>query len=146
MDELDLRILNELLNDSRQSYRKLADALNVAVGTVQSRIKKLEERGIIKGYTVLLDHEKMGYELTSITQITVSKGKLLDTEKEIAKMGPVLAVYDVTGDADIIVVAKFKSRKDLSDFTKKLLSLPYVERTNTHVVLTTIKEDFRLPR
>ncbi len=146
MDELDLRILEELLKDSRQSYRKLADALNVAVGTVQSRIKKLEKRGIIKGYTVLLDHEKMGYELTSITQITVSKGKLIDTEKEIAKMGPVLAVYDVTGDADIIVIAKFKSRKDLSNFTKKLLSLPYVERTNTHVVLTTIKEDFRLPR
>lgn len=141
-----MRILDELLKDSRQSYRKLADTLNVAVGTVQNRIKKLEEKGIIKGYTVLLDHEKMGYELTSITQITVSKGKLIDMEKEIAKMGPVLAVYDVTGDADIIVIAKFKSRKDLSNFTKKLLSLPYVERTNTHVVLTTIKEDFRLPR
>lgn len=145
MDELDIRILGELLKDSRQSYRKLAEILDVAVGTVQNRIRKLEKEGVIKGYTVLLDHEKLGYELTSITRITVSKGKLVDTEKEIAKMAPVLAVYDVTGEADIIVIAKFKSRKDLSDFTKKLLSLPYVERTNTHVVLTTIKEDFRLP-
>jgi DNA-binding Lrp family transcriptional regulator len=43
-----------------------------------------------------------------------------------------------------MVVAKFKSRSDLSDFTKKLLAMPYVERTNTHVVLTTVKEDFRM--
>ncbi len=146
MDELDFRILRELLRDSRQSYRKLAEILDVAVGTVQNRIRKLEKEGVIKGYTVLLDHEKLGYELTSITRITVSKGRLVDTEMEIAEMASVLAVYDVTGEADIIVIAKFKSRKDLSDFTKKLLSLPYVERTNTHIVLTTIKEDFRLPR
>jgi hypothetical protein len=43
-----------------------------------------------------------------------------------------------------MVVAKFKSRNKLSDFTKALLAMPFVERTNTHVVLTTVKEDFRL--
>jgi len=42
------------------------------------------------------------------------------------------------------VIAKFRGRRDLSDFTKKLLAMPYVERTNTHVVLTTMKEDFRM--
>ena len=51
----------------------------------------------------------------------------------------------VTGDVDAIVVAKFRSREELSKFTKELLSLPYVERTNTHVVLNTVKEDFTLP-
>ncbi len=145
LDKLDMMILNELLSDSRLSYRKLAEKLNVAVGTVQARIKKMEKEGIIKGYTVVLDHERLGYQLTSITEVIVSKGKLIDTEKEIARMRNVLAVYDVTGDADIIVVAKFKSREELSKFTKTLLSLPYVERTKTYVVLTTIKEDFRMP-
>ncbi len=145
LDKLDMMILNELLSDSRLSYRKLAEKLNVAVGTVQARIKKMEKEGIIKGYTVVLDHERLGYQLTSITEVIVSKGKLIDTEKEIAKMRNVLAVYDVTGDADIVVVAKFKSREELSKFTKTLLSLPYVERTKTYVVLTTIKEDFRMP-
>ncbi|MEM3760643.1 MAG: AsnC family transcriptional regulator, partial [Candidatus Bathyarchaeia archaeon] len=43
-----------------------------------------------------------------------------------------------------IVIAKFKNREELSKFAKRLLAMPYVERTNTHVVLTTIKEDFRL--
>ena len=73
----------------------------------------------------------------------MAKGKLLDVEHEVAKIPNVCCVYDVTGLTDAIVVAKFKSRKDLSDFTKWLLSLPYVERTNTHLVLTTVKENFR---
>lgn len=145
MDDLDLRILGELLEDSRISLRKLADKLDVAVGTVQARIKRMEKEGIIRKYTVILDHEKLGFELTTVTEVIVSKGKLIDTEKEIAKIGHVMAVYDVTGETDIIVVAKFRNREELSRFTKKLLSLPFVERTNTHVVLTTIKEDFRMP-
>ena len=124
LDKLDMMILNELLSDSRLSYRKLAEKLNVAVGTVQARIKKMEKEGIIKGYTVVLDHERLGYQLTSITEVIVSKGKLIDTEKEIAKMRNVLAVYDVTGDADIVVVAKFKSREELSKFTKTLYRCP----------------------
>jgi DNA-binding Lrp family transcriptional regulator len=65
-------------------------------------------------------------------------------ENEIARMHNVCAVYDVTGLTDAFVIAKFKSREDLSAFAKRLLALPYVERSNTHVVLTTIKEDFRL--
>jgi DNA-binding Lrp family transcriptional regulator len=54
----------------------------------------------------------------------------------------VCAVYDITGLTDIIVVAKFKNRKDLSDFVKKEMALPYIDRTNTHMVLVTVKEDF----
>ena len=68
----------------------------------------------------------------------------MELEKEVAKLPQVLAVYDVTGLTDAIVIAKFRSREDLSKFTKVLLGMPFVERTNTHMVLTTVKEDFRL--
>ena len=144
IDDLDRKILREVVKDSRRSYRELARRLNVAVTTVINRIEKLEELGIINGYTVRIDYEKLGYELTVLTEISVSKGKLLEMEKEIAKMPPVCAVYDVTGLTDAMVIAKFRNRKELSDFTKGLLSMPFIERTNTHVVLTTVKEDFRL--
>lgn len=144
MDEIDYKILGELLKDSRKSFREIARRVGVATGTVLARVKNMEEKGIIKNYTVLLDHEKLGYELTVVVEITVSKGKLLEVDREIAKKPNVCAVYDVTGLTDAIIVAKFKSRSELSKFTKSLLSLPYVERTNTHLVLTTIKEDFRL--
>jgi DNA-binding Lrp family transcriptional regulator len=144
IDKTDEKILRELLADSRLSHRQIARKLRLSVGTVSTRIKKLKSKGIIKYYTSILNHEKLGYELTTITEITVSKGKLLEMEKEIAKMPNVCAVYDVTGLTDAIIIAKFKSREGLSKFTKSLLALPFVERTNTHVVLTTVKEDFRL--
>jgi DNA-binding Lrp family transcriptional regulator len=118
--------------------------VGVSVGTVLSRIKKMEDDGLIKGYSAILDHEKLGYELTVVTEITVSKGRLTEMENEIAKIPNVCGVYDVTGLTDAVIIAKFKSREDLGKFTKHLLALPYIERTNTHVALTTVKENFRL--
>jgi DNA-binding Lrp family transcriptional regulator len=143
-NETDVKILQGLLEDARFSSRQIAKKVGVSVGTVLARIKKMERGGIIKSYSALLDHEKLGYELTVVTEITVSKGRLLETEKEIAKIPNVCSVYDVTGLTDAVIIAKFKGRADLGQFTKRLLALPYIERTNTHVVLNTLKEDFRL--
>jgi DNA-binding Lrp family transcriptional regulator len=125
------------------SYRRIAEEIGVSPPTVLARVEKLEKDGIIRSYSALLDHEKLGYDLTSIIEITAAKGKIVDLEKQIAKFPNVCAVYDITGLTDMIVVAKFKNRADLSRFVKKDLSLPYVDRTNTHVVLITVKEDFR---
>lgn len=144
LDDLDRKILHWYLIDARLSFRELAHKLGVSTTTVQSRTTKMEKAGIIRGYTALFDHDKIGFQLTAITEVTVAKGKLIELEKEVAKMSQVLAVYDVTGLTDAMVIAKFKSRDDLSKFTKALLAMPFVERTNTHMVLTTVKEDFRL--
>jgi DNA-binding Lrp family transcriptional regulator len=144
LDDVDVKILKCLLEDARSSSRQIAKSVGVSVGTVLSRVKRMESEGLIKSYSVVLDHEKLGYQLTVVTEITVSKGQLVEMEREIAKNPNVCGVYDVTGLTDAIVVAKFKKREDLSQFTKHLLTLPFVERTNTHVVLTTVKEDFRL--
>lgn len=144
LDEIDRKLLRELLTNSKRSYRELATAIGVSAATVINHVQRLESAGVIKDYSARLDHERLGYELTVVTEIVVSKGKLLETDEEIAKIPNVCAVYDITGQTDAMVVAKFKSRNKLSDFTKALLAMPYVERTNTHVVLTTVKEDFRL--
>ncbi len=144
LSDTDKKILKSLLEDARFSSRQIAKNVGVSVGTVLSRIKKMEDVGLIKGYSVILDHEKLGYELTVVTEITVSKGRLVEMEQEIAKLPGVCGVYDVTGLTDAVIIGKFKSREDLGRFTKQLLALPYIERTNTHVVLTTVKESFRL--
>jgi DNA-binding Lrp family transcriptional regulator len=143
LDDVDLKILRALTADARASSRQLAKQCGIATSTVLSRIRRLEENGMIKGYTAIIDHEKLGYELTVVVELTVSKGRLLEVENEVAKIPNVCCVYDVTGLIDAIIVAKFKNREELSKFAKRLLAMPYVERTNTHVVLTTIKEDFR---
>jgi DNA-binding Lrp family transcriptional regulator len=144
MDETDVKILKKLLSDARMSYRKVAEEIGVSAPTVLARVEKLESEGIIRSYSTLVDHEKLGYDLTAIIEITATKGRIVDLERQIAKFPNACAVYDITGLTDMVVVAKFKNRKELSNFIKKNLSLPYVDRTNTHLVLLTIKEDFRL--
>lgn len=144
IDSLDRKILEIYLRDSRISSRDVAKKLGVATGTVLARKARMEKEKIVKAYTVALDSEKLGFELTAITEIAVSKGRLLEMEREIAKLPNVCAVYDTTGLTDAMVVAKFRNREELSNFTKTLLTLPFVERTNTHLVLTTVKEDFRV--
>lgn len=143
LDETDVKILRILLSDARLSSRQIAKHTGVSIGTVLSRVRQMEKEGVIRGYSALIDHEKMGFELTAIIEITVSKGKLLEVEVEIAKARNVCGVYDVTGLTDAMIIAKFKTREELSSFVKRLLAMPNVERTNTHLVLTTIKEDFR---
>jgi DNA-binding Lrp family transcriptional regulator len=142
-DRIDLEILRALLEDSKASLRKVAKHVGLAPGTVLSRIERIKRQGILRRYTISLDYEKLGYS-TAITEITVSKGKLVEVEEQLAKLPGVCAVYDVTGEIDAIVVVKFKDTAELSKFTKRVLSIPNVERTNTHVVLTTVKEDFNL--
>ena len=144
IDDVDRKILLELLSDCRRSYRAIAKKAGTSVGTVLSRVRRMEKSGLIRGYAALLDHEKLDYQLTVVAEITVSKGKLLEMEQAISKLACTCAVYDVTGLTDAVVIAKFRNRDELSKFTKSLLAMPFVDRTNTHVVLTTVKEDFRL--
>jgi DNA-binding Lrp family transcriptional regulator len=144
IDDTDRKIITELTRDCRKSYRAIARSVGTSAGTALTRIRKMEKAGIIKGYTALLDQERLDYQLTVIAEITVSKGKLLEMEEAISKLPSTCAVYDVTGLTDAVVIAKFHGREELSKFTKSLLAMPFIDRTNTHVVLTTVKEDFRL--
>ena len=144
IDETDRKILKEYTEDSRQSYREIARKIGVAPGTVVSRIREMEKQGIISKYTAQLNYQKLGYDLTAITEITVSKGMIIEVGKEITKIREACAIYNVTGDSDVMVVAKFKDREDLSNFTKKVLKIPHVDRTKTHLVLITLKEDFNI--
>jgi DNA-binding Lrp family transcriptional regulator len=145
IDQLDTKILRNLQTDGRISFRELASNLGVSTTTVASRVSRLQAAKVIKGYSTIVDFQKLGYELTVVTEILVSKGKLLEMEQEIARVPGVVAVYDVTGEIDAIVISKCRDREELSRFTKGLLSMDFVERTNSHVVLTTVKEDLRLP-
>ena len=144
LDKNDEKILKNLLVDARLSARQLGLKLGMSTVTILSRIKKLEKEKIIKGYTALIDHEKLGYTLTAIIEIIAKKDKIIDVENALSKIENVCAVYDITGNTDTLVIAKFKSRNELSEFVKGIASIQNIENTITHVVLNTAKEDFRL--
>lgn len=139
-----MQIINLLQEDSRLSFNKIAGKLGISAGTAFNRIKSLEERGLIKSYSVMVDPVKVGYGLTAVILIQAEGQHLPKVEDEVAKIGNVISVYDITGDFDVIVIARFKDRSGLNAFIKGLLALPYVKRTVTDVVLNVIKEDFRV--
>jgi Lrp/AsnC family transcriptional regulator for asnA, asnC and gidA len=103
-------------------------------------VNKLKEKNVIRNFIADIDYSKIGYELTTVIGIRAKGGKLQDIERKIADEKTVSAVYDVTGEYDAMIVAKFKDRKALNQLVKKLTAMEDVERTNTMVVLNVIKE------
>lgn len=142
IDETDKKILDILLENPRQSVRDISKKTSVSAVTVLNRMKILEKEKIIKSYTTYLDYSKIGYDLDVMIKIRVSKGKLFEVEEKIASNKNVFAVYDITGDFDILVIAKFKNRKSLDSFIKKIQTYNFLERTETVMILNTIKEKF----
>ena len=144
LDPTDRAIIEALCEDGRLSQRQLAQIVGVAQGTITNRLRRLEELGVIKGYTVLLEPESIGWTMTVITGLRIEKGSMINVQQNIAADPRVFAVYDVTGDYDSMVLARVQSRKDLDDLTKTVFTLKGVQRSFTQVVLNTVKEDGRV--
>jgi len=140
LDDIDKKIIKVLEDDARTSLRKISELVDVSLGTVSNRVKRMEKNGIIRGYSVILDPDKIGWELNVVIGLRIQKGRLIEIQERIAKDSRVHGVYDVTGDFDSMVIARAKNRKDLDDLSKNVLSIDGVERSITHLVLNTVKE------
>lgn len=145
VDEIDRKILRCLYKNARIPLREIAQKIGVSVSTVSARIKALENEKVILGYIPILDPKKLGYDLLTIIGVRISEGKLADVEEKLAKDERVLQVFDVTGEWDSILIARFRSREELNFFVKHLLAQPHIERTNTLLVLNVVKDEKRLP-
>ncbi|MCP2604736.1 Lrp/AsnC family transcriptional regulator [Candidatus Aminicenantes bacterium AH-873-B07] len=143
-EELERKIVRALNENSRKSFREIAREIGCSAPVVIDKIKKLENVGAIKGYIPIVDPEYFGYDLTAVIAIRISHGKLIETQEKIAEDPHVFAIYDITGEWDSIVIARFKNREDLNKFIKKILSQRYVVRTVTHIVLNIVKEERRV--
>ena len=141
LEETDKKILNVIVNSSRLSLRQIAHKVGVSVATVMHHVNKMEKDRTIEKYTAQLNYEKIGYDVEVIIEIRISKGKLFDVEKKIATHPNVFAIYDVTGNFDAIILARFKTRRQMDSFLKKIQTYEFVERTETKLILRTIKEE-----
>jgi len=140
LDDIDKKIIKVLEDDARTSLRKISELVDVSLGTVSNRVKRMEKNGVIKGYSVILNPDNIGWELNVVIGLRIQKGRLIEIQERIAKDSRVHGVYDVTGDFDSMVIARAKNRKDLDDLSKNVLSIDGVERSITHLVLNTVKE------
>ena len=140
LDDTDRSIIEVLERDARTSLRRIAEEVDVSLGTVSNRVKKLEETGVIKDYRVILDSEKVGWNLNVVIGLRIQKGRLIEIQEKIARDNRVYGVYDVTGEFDSMVIARARDRSDLDDLSKNVLSMDGVVRSVTHLVLNTVKE------
>ena len=127
LDEIDQKIIRVLEKDARTSLRKISELVDVSLGTVSNRVKKMEKNGVIMGYSVILNPDEIGWELNVVIGLRIQKGRLIEIQEKIAKDSRVHGVYDVTGDFDSMVIARAKNRKDLDDLSKNVLSIDGVD-------------------
>ncbi|MFL2939480.1 MAG: Lrp/AsnC family transcriptional regulator [Candidatus Poseidoniales archaeon] len=144
LSDKDFELLAQLSRNGKASQRELAAETGVALGTVNSHVKQLEKNKIIKGYLAEIDSEKVGFNLTAIINLRIKKGTLMDVQASIANHSRVFGVYDVTGEWDSLILARFKDRLEMDKFIKSTLSQEYIERTSTSLVLNTVKEEPRI--
>ena len=140
LDETDRRIISVLQKDARASMRSIAEQAGVSLGTVSNRVRRLEEAKVIRGYSVQLDPELSGWELTVVIGLRIQKGRLIEIQEKIAKDNRGYGAYDVTGEFDSMIIARARDRRDLDDLSKNVISIDGVESSVTHLVLNTVKE------
>jgi DNA-binding Lrp family transcriptional regulator len=140
-ENLDARLVNELLGDGRASLRSLGEDLGVSVTTVSNHLQTLEEDGVIEGYTPVVDYDELGYDVTAILQLKVDGGALPDITDRLRSHKQMVSVYEVTGDYDVVAVGKFQDTDDMNALIKELLSDADIKESNTSVVLNAAAEN-----
>ncbi|MDY6770783.1 MAG: Lrp/AsnC family transcriptional regulator [Candidatus Nanohaloarchaea archaeon] len=141
IDELDRKIITKLQEDGRKSFREIASEIDSTAVTVINRVDKMKDKGIIRGYTVDIDYRKIGYHIVAAIELIVKGEHMKEIEDKLYEHPRVTAVYEITGDTDILLVAKFKDRDQLGSFVVgDLLDSNMIEKTITHVAFDTYME------
>lgn len=137
LDRLDAQLLALLEDDPRTGVVELAERLGTSRNTVQARLTRLRDSGLLRGFRVSVDFEAVGLPVTGLVSIDLAQGSLADAVAALTAIPHVLEVLTCTGDADLVVRIAAASNAQLQDLIQDLLSVPGVVRTTTVIVLTT---------
>lgn len=137
-DEIDMKILNELIEDASQSIPKLSKKIAVNASVTYSRIKRLTRRGLIKKFTIDVNEELLGYKVHAYVGIN-SDAKMRDSVlKALLEMPEIREVSEVTGRFDFLVSVRAKTLEDLhSIVSEKIGNIQGVEHTETFIAMRT---------
>lgn len=138
IDSLDRKILRHLQLDARKPYLEIARELKVSGGTIHLRIEKLTKLGIIKGSHIVLDYEKLGFDVTVFLGVHLKSAKdLPDVLKKMETFPEIVEVYYTTGNYALLIKIKTKTIKDFHSFlTNKLQAINSVQSTESFVSLS----------
>jgi Lrp/AsnC family leucine-responsive transcriptional regulator len=142
MDNLDLSILEILKENGRATASDISRRVKLSVPAVSERMRKLEESGIIQEYTVRINREELGYKLLSIIFVNIGQtGNIQGFRSVITKYPEVIECHHMAGEYDYMLKVLLRDTSELEEFiSRKLKSIKGVEKSNTQVVLSTLKE------
>lgn len=143
--EIDRKLLDILYLDSRKKLSEIAEILGVSVTSVHNRIRALEERGVIKKFTVQIDSEKIGNDLTAVISLEIKVNYLHEINIHLQSIPEIIALYNVTGDEDIIAICRFRDRQHLNKVIQEILKIEHITKTKTKIALQILKEEYHSP-
>ncbi len=145
INEIDTKILNIIQTDARITNAEIARQVDLAPSAVLERVRKLEERGVIRGYAAEIDAVQVGFGLTAFVFVRTNECGS-PTDKLLANIPEVLEVHDVAGEESYLLKVRAKNTEELAKLLReKIKAVPNVLLTRTTVVLQTIKETTALP-
>ena len=145
MDNLDLKILKALKNNARLTSSAISEEIGLSVSAVIERMKKMENSGLIRGYTVDIDQNIMGNNMVALMEVCLKHPDYYEGFVELVKKNnSIAACYYQTGEFDFVLRIVTDSTEGLDEVYKDVKGYEGVEKTETHIVLRTLKEEIAL--
>ena len=149
LDEIDKTILRLLQADGRVSNAEIARRVGLSAPATHARVRRLEDGGVVRQYSTLLDREAMGFDMVCFISVSLQlhQFEAIERFKELVQdMPEVLECHHITGEFDYLLKAVFRNRDELQEFVvNKLTPIPGMARLNTSLVLIEIKATQQLP-
>jgi Lrp/AsnC family transcriptional regulator, leucine-responsive regulatory protein len=138
LDELDLRLLDALQRNARSTFAELGSAVGLKAPAVHDRVKRLEGRGYVRGYSAQLDTRRLGLELVAfVSCFTTPDCDYTSFTRTLAEFPEISEVHSVAGEESFILTVMTRSTAHLDDLLSRLKSVRGMARTKTTMVLST---------
>ena len=144
IDDIDREILRMLQDNSRVAFKRIAEKVGVSEATIFVRVKNLKKKGVIKRFTAIVSPELLGKSLTAFVLINSEPKKLENVLETLSDMDDVYEVYDVTGAYYIIAKIRTENKESLAKIIDRIGMIDGVTRTETAIVLKSVKEETRI--
>ncbi|MEH6531209.1 MAG: Lrp/AsnC family transcriptional regulator [Photobacterium frigidiphilum] len=148
MDKKDKQILTELQSDVRKTTADIAESVGLSTSPCARRIKKLESDGIISGYQVKLDRQKLGLMMTFFVNVSLSNHRdqaISEFENAVNCMSEVISCHVISGSYDYLLEVVSKDLTHYEAFMRKLQTLSMVKDINTNLAIRPVKSGTPLP-
>jgi Lrp/AsnC family leucine-responsive transcriptional regulator len=136
LDELDLRLLDALQRNARSTFTELGQIVGLKAPAVHDRVKRLEQRGYIRGYSAQLDATRLGLNLIAFVSCYTSPDCAYDEfTRRLSEMPEICEVHSVAGEESFLCKVATRSTQHLDDLLARLKATPGMARTRTTIVL-----------